>query len=359
VMMDADCVVAPGSIDALVQQVLTTDRPAQACYLMERPTACGPREMVSALAFLVKNRVRPLGLRRLRLPCLLTGTGMAFPWAAISGAQLATGNIVEDMQLGLDLTLAGYAPLFCPAANVIGRLPSEAKVAYGQRTRWEHGHLQTLLTQVPRLFREAVRHRSFRALALGVELSVPPLALLMMSVVGLLVVSTVIGLLPGGSLLAAKLLAGGVLAVTAMIFAAWARFGRGHLPLAALLAAPLYMAWKVPMYAAFLFRRHTQWNRTTRTAGALPAADFGGGFEVPPVGARLDFNRDLPPQPAMADAGAEWVHQSFVNGLRSGMEGVEGEQKAQVEPVAAGNRPAPLRRLQSLLLAGKPVRSTT
>jgi len=32
----------------------------------------------------------------------------------------------------------------------------------------------------------------------------------------------------------------------------------------ALLAAPFYMAWKLPMYFAFLFQRHTEWNRTAR-----------------------------------------------------------------------------------------------
>ena len=31
------------------------------------------------LAFLVKNRVRPIGLMRLGLPCHLMGTGMASP----------------------------------------------------------------------------------------------------------------------------------------------------------------------------------------------------------------------------------------------------------------------------------------
>ena len=41
------------------------------------------------------RRLRDLAL--LGLPCLLTGTGMAFPWELIRGANLATGNIVEDM----------------------------------------------------------------------------------------------------------------------------------------------------------------------------------------------------------------------------------------------------------------------
>src|SRR5688572_3435370 len=113
-MMDADCAAHEGAIDALVRQVVRTNAPAQAVYLMTPPpgdeypaATAGPRHAVSALAFVVKNQVRPRGLSRLGLPCLLTGTGMAFPWQIIRDAPLASGNIVEDMQLGLDLAVAG------------------------------------------------------------------------------------------------------------------------------------------------------------------------------------------------------------------------------------------------------------
>ena len=41
----------------------------------------------------------PAALTLLGIPCLLRGTGMAFPWAAINAANLATGDLVEDMHL--------------------------------------------------------------------------------------------------------------------------------------------------------------------------------------------------------------------------------------------------------------------
>ena len=50
------------------------------------PTEPEGLAVISALAILVKNRVRPLGLHALGLPCLLTGTGMAFPWQVIRKA---------------------------------------------------------------------------------------------------------------------------------------------------------------------------------------------------------------------------------------------------------------------------------
>lgn len=292
ILVDADCTVQPGAIETLARQVITTGRPAQADYLLERPPASGPRDQVSALAFLVKNRVRPTGLRRAGLPCLFTGTGMAFPWHAIVNAPLASADIVEDMKLSLDLSLRGLSALYCADARVTGRLPVGMKVAYVQRTRWEHGHLQTVLTQVPQLFKAALRHRAPQALALAFEMSVPPLALLAMLLCVALAGTTAAAVL-GASWLAAKLVAGGIVAMGLCLFGAWAKYGRQSLPIASLLAAPLYMAWKVPMYVAFLFHRQTEWLRTAREE-APPE------FELPPAGAVTDgfdrdYNRDVLP----------------------------------------------------------------
>jgi hypothetical protein len=49
------------------------------------------------------------------------------------------------------------------------------------------------------------------------------------------------------------------------VLLAWARFGRASFPARHLLAAPLYVAWKLPIYVAFLCRRaETRWVRTRR-----------------------------------------------------------------------------------------------
>ena len=264
VMMDADCHIHEGAIDALASQVTVTGKPAQAVYLLERPSRPGPKDLVSALAFMVKNLVRPSGLGRLGLPCLLTGTGMAFPWPVIRRAKLASGNIVEDMQLGLDLALAGHAPLFCEQAKVTGKLPEQRRAAVSQRTRWEHGHLQTLFTQVPRLIKGAVRRRSVCALALALELAVPPLSLLVMLFLAA-IGAAVLAARYGASWVAPNLLLGGGVMVLLCISAAWMKFGRQHLPLMSLLAAPLYVIWKIPLYLAFVFKPQKEWVRTDRS----------------------------------------------------------------------------------------------
>ena len=72
-------------------------------YDTEQPPNPTPKDSISALAFLVKNLVRPSGLKQLGFPSLLTGTDMAFPWSIIRSVSLASDNIVEDMQMSLDV----------------------------------------------------------------------------------------------------------------------------------------------------------------------------------------------------------------------------------------------------------------
>lgn len=263
IIMDADCEAEPGTLDRIARKAVAINRPVQAVYLMERPAQPQARDAVSALAFMVKNLVRPRGLERFGLPCPLGGTGMAFPWHLIRSASLASGNIVEDMQLGVDMAVAGYAPSLCTNARVKGLLPQKEKAAKSQRTRWEHGHLQTLLTQVPRLLKAALQQKRIDLFFLSLDWAIPPLSLLVMLWLAGLVVTVSAGLL-GLSWLPALLvgLSGSMLLVA--IVSAWFKFGRADLPILTLLAVPFYVLWKIPLYLAFIVRPQKKWVRTER-----------------------------------------------------------------------------------------------
>jgi len=273
VIVDADCILEAGTLDLLVQEA-ARGRPAQAAYVLDTPPGARHQQRLSALAFLFKNVVRPLGLERWGAPCLLTGTGMAFPWQVLCGARLASGSIVEDTQLGVDLAIAGHPARLCALAQVRSELPAGERAALAQRKRWEHGTMQMLVTQVPRLLAAAVRQGRPGLFGLALELSVPPLALLFLLWAMLLAGAAGVGLL-GGSLLPAAVLAGGGLLTLLAILAAWFKFGRDTLPFSSLLAAPLYILWKVPLYAAFFFHRQKTWNRTERAAPITPEGPAG------------------------------------------------------------------------------------
>lgn len=266
VIIDADCLVRPQAIDRIVEEAWRRKRPVQAVYLLEAEPGAGVLAHLSSFAFRLKNLIRPLGLARLGLPCLLTGTGMAFPWQLLRTAPLASGNIVEDMQLGLDLACAGHPPKLCPEAQVDGVLPTGRTAAFRQRTRWEHGHLRTLLTQGPRLLASAVYRCRPDLLGLALELSVPPVSML-----GLVYLATWLLWCVVPTSLPAIILASGGLAAASVLFAAWLRFGRDCLPFTSLLAAPFYVLGKLPILLAFFFRPQRAWVRTARSQPEPPA----------------------------------------------------------------------------------------
>jgi cellulose synthase/poly-beta-1,6-N-acetylglucosamine synthase-like glycosyltransferase len=262
-IVDADCTLEPGSLDRLARLCAHRNRPIQGRYLMELPPAPSAARRVSGFAFAVKNFARSEGLRRLGLPCLLNGTGMAFPWEAIAQLPLASDNIVEDMQMGIDLTVAGYPPLFCPDAPVTGRLPQGEGAATSQRTRWEHGHLQTLFYRVPPLLGRAILTGNWRLLAVALDLTVPPLSFLVMVWVGAMIAVTGLGAVMGLWRPAIGMGLLGVLLLAAILIA-WARVGRSFLSAKMLLTIPLYVLQKVPIYLGFVKQRQTEWVRTER-----------------------------------------------------------------------------------------------
>ena len=194
---------------------------------------------------------------------------MAFPWTVIRSVSLASGNIVEDMQLSMDLAIAGYPTLFCPNTRVIGLLPQQEQAAKSQRTRWEHGHLQTMLTQVPRLVQEALRQKRLDLLVIALDLSVPPLSLLVMLWGGVMLLAMAAGLFANIWQPVWLLWIEGIMLLTA-ILAAWLKFGRSDLPALTLLAVPFYVLWKIPLYIAYAIRPQTKWVRTERDAISKP-----------------------------------------------------------------------------------------
>jgi len=264
VLVDADCQVSPGTIEKIAQLSWSTGNPVQVTYLMEKPSQPSAKDLISALAFLVKNQVRILGVSNLGLPCPLQGTGMAFPFSLLKQVSLNSGNIVEDMQLGIDLALQGHPTLFYPDGRVISVLPQETATAKTQRTRWEHGHLKTLITQVPRLLQGAISQKSFALFACALDLAIPPLSFLVLLWLLVTFVS-LLGIILGlSSLIPLVLLGLAGSSILLSIVLSWAKFARDEISLVTLLKIPFYILWKIPIYFSFLWRREEKWIRTER-----------------------------------------------------------------------------------------------
>ncbi len=265
-IVDADCELRPGALDALVRQVAATGRPAQGIYRIGTGQEADPRRRLSAFAVILKNEIRPRGLDRLGMPCLLTGTGMAFPWTVLRAMRVGTGNIVEDMKLGIDLAMSGHPPRLCPQAELLGASAPDRWAAVQQRTRWEHGHVHTLITQTPRLTLRGLLLGRPRLLGLALEMAIPPLSLLFVLWAVVFTICLIWWQLAGGSLIAAAVLGTSAAIAGIAVLLAWAKFGRRTLPILALLTTPLYILWKLPIYWKMLFAPEKKWVRTERGA---------------------------------------------------------------------------------------------
>ncbi|MDF5713544.1 MAG: glycosyltransferase [Rhizonema sp. NSF051] len=264
VFVDADCTVAPNAIETLTQCAYATGRPVQATYLMVKPkNSNSSKDLVSQFSNIVRNLVRPRGLARLGQTCPLLGTGMAFPWSVIRKVNVANGHLLEDLKLGLDLTIAGHRPIFCPEALVTGDLPQQLQAARTQRTRWEHGHLQIMQTYIPMLLFEAVVQKRLDLLVSILDVCVPPLSLLVVIWLVLMTVSLVFGIL-SALWIPADFAATAGLCFLMAIITAWAKFAIQDFPLRKLLTIPFYILWKIPVYFKFLVKPQSVWIRTER-----------------------------------------------------------------------------------------------
>jgi glycosyltransferase involved in cell wall biosynthesis len=183
IVIDADCLLEEYALIQLAARALESGRPVQALYLMYSK-GNDLKSKVSEFAWCVKNLVRPLGYANLRCPCQLMGTGMAFKWSTLSKADLANGNIVEDMKLGIDLAIAGIPPIFHSSSKVISYFPLASEIQSGQKVRWEHGHLSMIFTEAPRLLLKGFLKKDINLIAMALDLTVPPLALLVLLILG-------------------------------------------------------------------------------------------------------------------------------------------------------------------------------
>ena len=264
VMIDADCDVADGTIDQLATEAIRCDAPVQANYRMPAGNPNDSWSAVSSFAVTVKNQVRPQGLRSAGFGCQLTGSGMAFPSRLARLPNWATDNIVEDMKVSYDLLLAFHGPVYCPSAVVTARLPKDRGGALQQRKRWEHGHLQTLVTQSPRLLSSAFSLGRMELLVAALDLMIPPLSLLVQCwVAGLIMICLASYLLGTGWIPVAVIVATGFSLAIAMMIAWWG-YGRDQIAISKLVGAPIYAFSKVPLYVTAVIDRQRSWIRTSR-----------------------------------------------------------------------------------------------
>jgi hypothetical protein len=146
---------------------------------------------------------------------------------------------------------------------VLSLFPIHEEGIKDQRTRWEHGHLGIMLSEAPKVFFQGFKKLNFSLMAMALDLCVPPLALLVMQILGFWLVALVFYALTGYWV--PLLMMSSASAIFALsVLTAWSSHGRRILSFSDLLSACIYPLWKIPMYVQFVFSRQSEWVRSKR-----------------------------------------------------------------------------------------------
>ncbi|MBR0993737.1 glycosyltransferase [Bradyrhizobium japonicum] len=261
--VDADCRLQPDFLAKTLGYSVETGGPVQALYLMTGVEGVQVDQRVAEFAWRLKNWVRPLGLRCLGRPVQLMGTGMIFPWEVINSAPLASGNIVEDLKLGLDLALSGTPARFLSAVRVTSEFAATERGVESQRRRWIEGHLAMIGSYVPRLLAASIARRNPDALVLALDLVVPPLSLLVAIALGVAALGGTYTLLIGALLPAVLALLNLSLLASALALA-WFRFGRDILPASRIPSVAGQVLHRFRLLRHLVRRGSSGWVRTDR-----------------------------------------------------------------------------------------------
>jgi cellulose synthase/poly-beta-1,6-N-acetylglucosamine synthase-like glycosyltransferase len=264
-VLDADCAIDSQSMARLVISCATSGRPCQAIYVQEE-VPDGPATLqLSTFAFYIKNVVRQRALFRLAGRVHLHGSGMAIPWSLFENAKLANGNIVEDLEMGLEFTRAGQAPLMVEGALVVSK-PALLKNTMEQRRRWEGGFLASAAKWVPPILSASIRLRQREELWTVIDLLIPPFTLLIILDICAAVLGSLACYFGKAGTWPLLLLIFALTTSGIGIISAWALGGRRFISLKGLATIPLYIFWKLPLYARLVRSgAPKEWVRTGRS----------------------------------------------------------------------------------------------
>jgi 1,2-diacylglycerol 3-beta-glucosyltransferase len=259
VVVDADTLASPNLLRAFAAQLADGAMALQARYAVRNPEASW-RTRLMALAFALVHDVRSLGRERLGLSAGLRGNGMCFTAGLLRYQPHQAFSVVEDLEYGIRIGLAGHRVRYVGDASVAGEMPSGGPAGALQRRRWEGGRAALARRFAGSLLWRGLLRRDRIVLDLAFDLLVPPLSRL----VGLALVGSALGLVVawlGGAVPAGAWAWWASLAALALYVARGLTVsGQGLRGVAALAWAPVFMIWKLraPSGAPLV------WERTPR-----------------------------------------------------------------------------------------------
>jgi 1,2-diacylglycerol 3-beta-glucosyltransferase len=246
VVVDADTLVSANLLQAFSARLESGARAVQAEYGVRNPDASW-RTRLMAVAFALFHTVRSRARERLALSAGLRGNGMCFAVELLREVPHEAFSIVEDLEYGIRLGLAGHRVQFAAEANVRGDMAAGTAAARTQRRRWEGGRARMLRQHGPALLRRALADRDPVLLDLALDLAVPPLSFLAAAAAAGTVAAALASLGAGRALPALWAWGAALCALAVYVARGWWLSGQGLRGLAGLALAPAYVAWRLAL----------------------------------------------------------------------------------------------------------------
>lgn len=218
-------------------------------------------------ALLLHNRLRPLARQALGWTTLLKGNGMCFSRRVIERFGWNAYGLAEDIEYTTMLLDAGIRVESVPRAVLYAQAPQTTRQADSQRMRWEGGRFALARRDGLRLLRSAVKHRSLARLDWAMDLLTPPVGILVGVPVMMLALDIPLALLLGAPLgLVAWLWLASLTGAAIYVLGGLLVSGAHPKAYLYLLCTPLFLFWKLKVYATMLLGRGPRgWVRTERT----------------------------------------------------------------------------------------------
>jgi 1,2-diacylglycerol 3-beta-glucosyltransferase len=263
VVIDADTRATPNLLRAFAARLDAGARAAQAEYAVAN-RASSWRTRLMHIAFTLFHDVRSRARERLGVSAGLRGNGMMFEAKLLRELPHDAFSIVEDVEYGIRLGLAGYRVHYAGEAKVFGQMVGAEVASRSQRRRWEGGRLQLVRQHAAHLVSTGLRRRDLVILDLAADLLVPPLTYVALAVIaGLGLSAAWVGLGHGAWWSAAPWCASLLLFAVYVIRGVWLA-GVGPRVVLDLMWAPVYMVWKIALALKASPSREREWVRTTR-----------------------------------------------------------------------------------------------
>jgi GT2 family glycosyltransferase len=266
VVIDADTLVTPNLLGAFAARIAAGAEALQADYGVRNPDSSW-RTRLLHLAFTLFQTVRSSARERIGLSCGLRGNGMAFTLPLLARVPHDAFSIVEDVEYGIRLGLAGCRVQYVQEARVLGEMAASEQASRSQRSRWEGGRVALARRLAAPLLRRALRERSPLLLDLAIDLLVPPLSYLALACLvglGASLAGAALGLATSAS---AALWGAAALALAIHVARGLRESGIGWRGLADLPYAATYALWKLGLWVRPDPGRKGEWVRTARGRG--------------------------------------------------------------------------------------------